>query len=241
MVLISFRFDFDVSLISMMTFLIGWGTIVFFSYRIYKKQEEKPKLWKIILVLLVGLFTFSFNMNLFETLMKIPILPLGVWILYFILRSKEGRWERYRQYAWLGFLANFLFVIMTLASVGLQYVIYPPGNIATYVSEVESAKIINTHPAAKDVILQKDIVMKQLSTMQQTEFFSDQWYEETYMYGEPNTRKERFPYQVIGVQGKWGSNVPTTIFIEEDGKGLLIATPKKQYYFRSDVVFLKGV
>lgn len=225
----------------MMTLLIGWGTIIFFTYRIYKKQEENPKLWKIILVLFIGLFTFSFNMNLFETFMKIPLLPLGAWILYFILRSKEGRWERYRHYAWLGFLTNFLFVILTLASVGLQHVIYPPSNIETYISNVESAEIINTHPAAKDVALQKGVLMKQLSTMKQTEFFSDQWYEETYMYGEPNTRKERFPYQVIGVQGRWGSNIPTAIFIEEDGKGLLISTPKKQYYFRSDVVFLKGV
>ncbi|WP_449538808.1 hypothetical protein [Ferdinandcohnia sp. Marseille-Q9671] len=241
MVPITFNFDFDINLVSFISLVIGWGTICFFAYRIYKKQDVKPKFWKILLVLVVGLFTFSFNMNMFETLIKLPILPLGVWILYFFLRSKEGRWERFRRYAWLGFGANFLFLVLTIASVGLQNVIYPPSNIATYLSSVENAKIIHTHPSADDITLQKKTLMNHLSSMKQTEFFSDQWYDETYMSGDTNTRKERFPYQVVGVEGKWGSGIPTTIFIEEDGKGILIATPKKQYYFRSEDVFLEGV
>ncbi|MEH7225156.1 hypothetical protein V7112_15210 [Bacillus sp. JJ1566] len=130
---------------------------------------------------------------------------------------------------------------LTFLTIGFQHVLYPPNNISTYISNVENVTIINTHPSAEDVTLQKDILNKQLPNMKITEFFSDIWYEETYMLGEPNTRKERFPYQVVGIQGKWGSNLHTTIFIEEDGKGLLIATSKKQYYFRSDDSFLEGV
>jgi len=240
-VTITFQLDFEIGLVSVITLLTGWGMIGFLAFRIYRKQEVKPTLWKIILVLLIGLFSFSFNMNLFDTLIKFPILPLGVWILYFFLKSKEGRWDRFRKYAWLGFFANFLFLVLSFASIGLQHVIYSPSNLSTYISNVENATIINTHPSAEDVTLQKDQLQKLLPAMKETEFFSDKWYEETYMSGDTNTRKERFPYQAVGVKEKWGSGVVTTIFIEEDGKGLLIATPKKQYYFRSAEVFLEGV
>ena len=238
---ITFQLDFEIGLVSVITLLIGCGMIGFLSFRIYRKQDVKPTIWKIILVLLIGLFSFSFNMNFFDTFMKLPILPLGVWILYFFLKSKKGRWDRFRKYAWLGFFANFLFLVLSFTSIGLQHVIYSPSNLSTYISNVENATIINTHPSAGDVTLQKDQLLKLLPVMKETKFFSDKWYEETYMSGEPNTRKERFPYQVVGVKEKWGSGVVTTIVIEDDGKGLLITTPKNQYYFRSPEVFLEGV
>ncbi|MEH7239332.1 hypothetical protein [Bacillus sp. JJ1562] len=236
-----FPVEFDIGLISLIYLLIGWAMITFLAYRIHIKQEVKIKHWKMIFVIWVGLFSFSFNMNMFQTIIKIPILPLGVWILYFFLRSKEGRWERYRRFAWLGFFGNFIFLGLTFLTIGFQHVLYPPNNISTYISNVDHATIINTHTSAEDVILQKEKLIKERSNMKITEFFSDKWYEETYMLGEPNTRKERFPYQVVGIQGKWGSNLQPTIFVEEDGKGLLIATPKKQYYFRSNDSFLEGV
>lgn len=241
MVRITLQFDFDINLVSVLTLLVGWGLIVLFAYRIYRKQVVKPKLWKIILVLVIGLFAFMFNMKLFDSLFKFPVLPLGVWILYFLLKSKEGRWEQFRRYAWLGFCANFLFLGLSFASIGAQQVVYPPKNLSTYFSDVDKATIINVHPSSKEVTFLKETFMKELPEMKETEFFSDVWYEETYLSGDPNTRKERFPYHLLGVQGKWGSGFVSSIFLEEDGKGVLIATPTKQYYFRSSDVFLEGV
>ena len=235
------RFGLEASPISLIFLLIGWAVITTLTVRMYRKQNVKIKYWKMIFVIWVGLFSFSFNASMFQTIIKIPLLPLGVWLLYFVLRSKEGRWERYRRFAWLGFLGNFIFLGLAFVTIGFQHVMYPPDKLSTYISNVDSATIVNTHPSAEEVTLQKDILMEQLPSMEQTEFFSDKWYEETYMSGEENQRKERFPYQVFGVKEKWGSATHSVIFIEEDGKGLLIATPKKQYYFRSDDSFLEGV
>ena len=76
--------------------------------------------------------------------------------------------------------------------------------------------------------------------MRQEEVFSDQWYEDTYMT-ESNKRNERFPYQLIGTSSKWGSGLETIIYIEDDGKGILLSTPKEQLYFRSEDSFIEGV
>ena len=54
-------------------------------------------------------------------------------------------------------------------------------------------------------------------------------------------RKERFPYLLTGVKPKWGSGIPTLIYLEEDGKGILITTPKKQLYFRSQQALVEGM
>ncbi|MFS0862929.1 hypothetical protein [Fredinandcohnia sp. 179-A 10B2 NHS] len=239
MLLITFQFEFPFDLVSLLTVIVGWGVIVFFANRKYTKLEIKPSIWKVIVVLLFGLFTFSINVNMFETIIKIPILPLGAWILFAVLQGR-GRWETYRSFAWLGFFSNFLFLALTLLTLGIQHVAYPPDHIETYISNVEGATIVNLHPSAKDTVLDKEKMNSQLSTMKIDMIYSDKWYEETYMNGDVNQRTERFPYQLLGVKGKWGSGVPTTIFIEDDGKGLLISTPQKQYYFRSKEEFVRG-
>lgn len=51
---------------------------------------------------------------------------------------------------------------------------------------------------------------------------------------------ERFPYILLGASPKWGSGYESTIYIESDGKGMLISTEKEQYYFRSSESILKG-
>lgn len=229
------------SLFTVINVLVGWSVIAYFAIRIYQKQQVKIKVWKIILVIWIGCFSFSFNVEFYQTILKIPILPFGVWILYFFLKSKKGRWERYWRFAWLGFLGNFIFLAVTLMTIPLQSVLYPSDKISTYIESVDHAYIVKTYSSKNDVILQNELLVEQLPLMVQTEFFSDKWYEETYMNGDEIQSKERFPYQMVGVKGKWGSGIRSTFFIEEDGKGLLIATPKRQYYFRSDVSFLKGV
>ena len=234
------NFDFNFNTISVLSGILGWGAIGFFAYRILKKKEIKPKGWKILVVIFVGIFSFTINWTMFDTLIKVPILPLGVWILYFVLNRKDGRWHIYRPFAWLGFWANFIFLLTTLLSLPLQSVIYPENEPSTYISSVENASIITIHPSAKDQALNKDILLEQLHNMKQEKVWSEEWYRETYMGDESAKINERFPYQLIGTWAKWGSGIDSVIYLGEDGKGILISTSKKQYYFRSDDSFFKG-
>ncbi|MGG1662485.1 hypothetical protein [Brevibacillus sp. NRS-1366] len=226
--------------IEALSVILGWVVIVFFAYRIYQKHIVKPKVWKIPLIILAGLFSFSINWNMFDTIFKLPILPLGVWILYFVFKGKDERWQTYRSFAWLGFGANFIFFASTLITIPLHHVIYPKDELSVYISNVENASIINIHPSAKDRSLNKDSLLKQLDTLRQEAIYSDQWYKETYINTESNKRNERFPYQLIGTSSKWGSGLHTLIYIEDDGKGILLSTPKKQLYFRSNDSLIEG-
>lgn len=68
-----------------------------------------------------------------------------------------------------------------------------------------------------------------------------QWYYEKEFKDEQSIkRNERFPYQLAGTSPKWGSDLRPIIYIEADGKGLLISAPQKQLYFRSKESLLKG-
>lgn len=232
------NFTFDA--IATLSGILGWLVVGFFAYRNYKKLIVKPKIWKILIVICVGLFSFSINWNMLDTMIKLPILPLGVWILYFFLKGKDGRWQTYRSFAWLGFGANFIFLASTLISIPIHHVIYPKDEPSVYISNVENAFITNIHPSAKDRSLNKESLQRQLDTLRQDTIYSVQWYEETYMNPESNKRNERFPYQLIGTTSKWGSGIPTIIYIEDDGKGILLSTPKKQLYFRSEDSLLEG-
>ncbi|WP_428909971.1 hypothetical protein [Niallia sp. Krafla_26] len=233
--------DFTINAVAFVTSMLAWVFMIFLAYRIYKKQTVKPKIWKILLVMFVGLFSFSINWTMFDEMVKFPILPLGVWILYFIFNRKEERWQMYRPFAWLGFWANFIFLASTLIAIPVHHVVYPKDEPTTYLSRVENSSMIHIHPSAKDLSLNKEILLQQLPTLKQETFFLDQWYEDTYMDTEPNDRNERFPYQLIGTSPKWGSGIDAIIYMEDDGKGLLISTPQKQLYFRSEKSFLEGV
>lgn len=233
--------NFTFNVIQLVTSTLAWGTIIFFAYRIYKKAIVKPKVWKIVIVIFVGIFSFSINWNMFDVILKFPIVPLGVWILYFIFRRKEERWKTYRSFAWLGFWANFLFLASTLIAMPIHQVIYLKDELTTYISNVDNASIIRIHTSAKERTLNKESLTKQFHTMTQEAIFNEQWYADTYMDTVPNQRSERFPYELIGTSPKWGSGIDTIIFIEEDGKGILLSTPNNQLYFRSEGSMLEGV
>ncbi len=223
-------------------FLIGlltWGTIGYIAYRIYNKQTEKPRVWKVIFVIIVGLFSFSINWTMFNTLLKVSILPLGVWIIYVGLRGKEGRWQTYRRFAWLGFLANYIFLASTLVSMPIHSMIYPDTKASTYISNVQNASIVTIHPSADNMVLNKETLLKQLDDLEQSRIMNEVWYEETYISTDSNKRNERFPYLLIDAKPMWGSGKHSTIYIEEDGKGILISTSNKQVYFRSNSSVLK--
>lgn len=231
---VNVTFNFPVFL----TGLLSWGVIGFLAYRFYKRQTVKPTIWKATLFLIVGLFSFTFSWNMFDTLIKLPILPLGVWILYFIFKNKGEQWQNYRSFAWLGFYANFIFLASTLIAIPIHHAVYPQDKPSTYISTIENASIITIHPSAKEVPLNKESLQKQISSMSQSRIYSEKWYEETYMKPDPNNMKERFPYQLIGTIPKWGSGLKVIIYIENDGKGLLLTTSKQQLYFRSEASLL---
>lgn len=233
-------FDFTFNAIAIITSILAWGVIFLFAYRIYKKQTVRPKIWKIFIVIYVGIFSFSLNWNMFNTMLKVPILPLGVWILYFIFRGKDERWQNYRSFAWLGFLANFIFLASTLITIPAHHAIYPKDEPSTYLANFDHASIINIHPSAKEQSLHKGNILKQLHSMRQETIHRDQWYEDMYLNNETNKRNERFPYQLIGTLSKWGSDLQTMIYIEEDGKGIIISTSTSQLYYRFEDSLFEG-
>jgi hypothetical protein len=194
-----------------------------------------------MIVIFVGFFSFSINWNMFDTAFKLSILPLGVWILYFLFKRKGERWQIYRHFVWIGFWANYIFLASILIAIPVHHMAYPKDEPTTYISSIEDASIITIHPSAKDQSLNKKSLLKQLHTMRQETIYSDQWYEDTYMNTESNNRNERFPYQLIGTSSKWGSDLHTIIYVEDDGKGILLSTPQKQLYFRSEDSFIEGV
>ncbi|MEH7115635.1 hypothetical protein V7124_25230 [Neobacillus niacini] len=233
------NFDFTFNAIAILMGLLACSVIGYFAYRIYQKQVGKPKVWKILIVMIIGLFSFSINWNMFDTMIKIPILPLGVGTLYIVLKGKGDRWQTYRSFVWLGFLANFIFLLSTLVAVPIHHAIYHESELSAYISTVENASITPIHPSAENLSLNNKKLLEQLHEMKQETIYSDQWYEQTYMNADSTNRKERFPYQLIGTSPKWGSGFQTIIYLEEDGKGILLSTSKTQLYFRSEISLIE--
>ena len=229
----------NVNIVEQIVSLVGLLVIVFFAYRIYKKLSEKPKMWKVLVVTWVGLFAFSFNLPMFGNMVKIPVLPLGVWILYAIFRKKEEQWQIYRRFAWVGFFANFLFIITTLVSVPINELIYPENEPSSHISTIEHASIIHIHPSAEKSSLNKDRLTKELGRLKEEPVRGHDWYYETDKYNQDKEVIERFPYQLVGFKPKWGSDLNAIVYIEKDGKGLLLTTSTKQFYFRSEHSLIK--
>jgi hypothetical protein len=218
--------------------LLAWGLVIYLAYRMYRKQQEPIRLWKVAIVIVVGLFSFSFQFDVANTPVKFPIIPLGVFILFIVFSGSETKWQAYRTYAWLGFGANFIFLAAMLLAIPLHALIYPKDEPSTYLARAERADVIPVHPSAKDLKLNVEKLMKQMNTLERNKIMNTQWYEETYTK-EPHEREERFPYQLMGTRPKWGSGLESIIYIEQDGQGLLIVTPHETYYFRAQAPFLE--
>ncbi|MEH7331407.1 hypothetical protein V7161_02025 [Neobacillus drentensis] len=239
---INYNFAFSFQLIPIISLILAWCVIAIIAYRMMKKLQVKPKTWKALVCVLVGLFSFSINFpSLWDTPIKISILPLGVWILYAFLKRKEGCWVTYRRFAWLGFWANFIFLVAALIAVPIQNATYPKNELSTYMSTVENASIRSIHPSGEKSVLDTDTLLKQLHNMSQEKIQGIQWYQEKEIRSEQSIkRNERFPYQLFGTSSKWGSGLYPIIYLEADGKGILVTAPQKQLYFRSDESLLKG-
>jgi hypothetical protein len=226
------------NVIEILTGILSWSALGIIAYLVYKKQSKKPKVWIVLIMMFVGIFSFSINWNMFDTMVKFPILPLGVWILYWFFRGKKEQWQIYRSFAWLGFLANFIFLVFTFISIPVHHSIYPKNDPSTYISNVKNASIIPIHPSAMNRSLNKENLRKQLHLLRQETFNSEQWYSEPYL--DKKSKNEQFPYQLTGTASKWGSGLETIVYIENDGKGILVSTPKKQLYFRFQDSIIEG-
>ncbi|MEH7885703.1 hypothetical protein V7654_15490 [Bacillus sp. JJ1609] len=221
---------------------ITWLALLIMIWTVYKKQQIKPEIWKMLIVVFVGLFSFSINISVMEQQVKLAILPLGVWIIYWIYsRRNEGRsWNRYRQYAWIGFIANYFFLLMSLLIIFIHGWIYPKDEISTYISDLHDSSIIKIHPTGQNVSLDQGALLSQLKEATRKPVYSEKWYYETYVNVENKTKTdERFPYQLTGVRPKQGSGISFMIFIEQNGKGILISHGQEQLYFRLDAPILK--
>ncbi|WP_301108020.1 hypothetical protein [Sporosarcina sp.] len=233
--------DFSLNLIDFISTILSYAIIIFITVKIYRKQIVKPKLWAVLLVLIGGLFSFSININWFDTPLRLAILPLGLWVLYLIMKRKGDRWKRYRGFVWLGFWANYIFLAMALLSVPFHQWIYPKEQLSTYLTETDGASLISIHSAAEEGRqFQPEKFLKQLESMKKEKVMNDEWYTKFYLETEASERNERFPYLLDGAHPKRGSGLQPMIFIEDDGKGILVKTSKRQLYFRSNEPFITG-
>lgn len=222
------------------TILLSWLIIFVFILKIAKKKEISWKNWRLYVVLLLGLFSIDYTFSFLERKISIAIFPLGMWILYIFLHKKEGAWLKYRTFAWLGFWSNYLFLMTYLFSWPIYYLLYPSEDLATYLSNPEEVRVIAIHPTAKEQSKKTGALKKELPEFKRDEFFTVEWYNETYFNSDSTKAKERFPYLLVDHKSKWGSGIESTIYLEKDGKGVLVSTSKNQYYFRSDHSIIKG-
>jgi hypothetical protein len=237
---VDFNVEIPIDVFGILFSIVAWALIIFWTYRTLRKKQVKLKIWKVAVFTIVGIFSFSVNFSIFGTLVKFSVLPLGVWILYgWYFKSKKNTWIDYREFAWIGFFSNFFFLLATISSTLVHGVMYPNNEPTTYISRVDKASIIHIHPSGNYQTINRIKLQKQIEKMEQATIYSEKWYEETWQGETP--KYERFPYQLLGVLPKWGCGIQAIIYIEKDGKGILIDTPQKQVYFRSEEAFLEGV
>jgi hypothetical protein len=231
-----FHFDLFNHVPTLIIAIINCSIFGFFFYWIYKTYDMKPKKWKAFLFMFFGMFTFSINLNFFESHIQLPILPLGVWILMLLAKRKNenNRWEKYRKFAWTGFLLSFVYLIMSLFIKPIDHLIYPKDKLQTYISNLKEPQIISTDPTISKANLLNSKLLSSLNTFHVDKIWNEKWYYETYARDPKVKSVERFPYVLLGTKTKFGSNLDLMIYIEKDGKGILITTRENQYYFRSD-------
>ncbi|MCD7034174.1 hypothetical protein LRR81_08005 [Metabacillus sp. GX 13764] len=225
--------------ISIIATLLAYCVIAYAANRIFQSQFQKPPIWKAMAAGLAGLFAININFPIMGTLIGLPILPLGAGIAYLWLKNREGGWSTYRRFIWLGFLSNFLFLAFSLLALGLFHVVYPENKPSTYLSNVERAAVVSSVPVPVKYSLDKESLLKQVHSFKEEKIQSDLWYEQASKRSEAHQRSERFPFLLTGMQSKWGSNFQPLVFVEKDGKGLLLTNGGKQYYFRTAASILK--
>ncbi len=215
--------------------LAAWGIFAYIFYSIYRKQEEKINVWKGLLIAFIGVFSFSITLTWQEQPVKIPVLPLGVWFVFLYFNRRGEGWLKYRRFAWSGFLANFLFLAAALAAPPIEGLVYPEDVASTYIASADHPSVILLYPSAEPATVKEEVLLDQVRDMKLEAVNVTEWYEES-----RNRQNDRFPYQLTGTSPEWGSDFPLIIYVEKDGKGLLVETAENQFYFRSGTSFLEG-
>lgn len=228
----SFTFDDAGSIVMIIGSILNWIILFGLIYTLLRMGKWSVKWWKALLVTVFGLFSFSFAYPIMGHTVKLALLPLGVWVLYFFLRKRS--WSKYRPYAWGGFASNYVFLLLFLLLVLIDGWVYPKSKPTTYIANVQHAQLIMTHPSAALASFNIAQFKSQLDHLTPSVKEGDIWYYQTVMYTEPNYQKEKFPYTLLGVEAKWGSNLNPIIYIENDGQGMLITASRYQVYVRSE-------
>lgn len=228
----------QINLVPDAAIVLCWVLLVVSLIYTYRKQGGRETIWKLLLVYFVGVFSFSFTITYFKEPLQIAILPLGVWLLYAVL-VRRGSWERYRRYAWIGFFSNYLFLVSTLIAFPVQDVVYAPDELTTYVADASEARVYTIHNGANETVQLVPHFQELAEQAQLTPMQVDDWYYDSHFL-EEGQLPERFPYVITGVQARWGSGYTPSIYVEKDGKGLLIVTNKQSRYYRTEQSLLRG-
>ena len=214
-----------------------WLLIFVIGFKLYKKQEIKPIIWKAVIVYFVGKFAFSLNYPIEQQAIHFALIPLGVIAIYLFF-SKRPNFNTYLTFAWFGFFSNYLFLVGTLLIMPFNSFLYDKNDIHTYIAHSENIEILSIHPSANDNIAVRASILEQVKAAKEQPVNTDWYYESV---GDDRVEVERFPYILANIAPKWGSQAKATIYVEKDGKGLLIASPTKHLYYRLDESILQEV
>ena len=214
-----------------------WLLIFVIGFKLYKKQEIKPIIWKAVIVYFVGKFAITFNYPLEQKAIHFALIPLGVIAIYLFF-SKRPNFNTYLKFAWFGFFSNYLFLVGTLLIMPFNSFLYDKNDIHTYIAHSENIEILSIHPSANDNIAVRASILEQVKAAKEQPVNIDWYYESV---GDDRVEVERFPYILANIAPKWGSQAKATIYVEKDGKGLLIASPTKHLYYRLDESILQEV
>ncbi|WP_054753252.1 hypothetical protein [Piscibacillus salipiscarius] len=129
------------------------------------------------------------------------------------------------------------FHYFNIASLTYTKFFYPSDELSTFITDAEEAQVVSIHPSGKEVELIH--VANQLEQLEQQEIKSEQWYRDMTVRKENHEIEERFPYVLTNTSPKSGSGFNGVIYLERDGKGILVTTKDRQYYFRSNESLLK--
>ncbi|MDF2837425.1 MAG: hypothetical protein K0Q63_3065 [Paenibacillus sp.] len=205
--------------------------IVIYNYR-QEKAAKRPALWKALLIAFICVFSFTLNIPMGEYVGRFALLPLGVWVVYWATKNKS--WTKYRRYAWIGFWCNYVFLATGLLGQYANEVVYPKHTIATYIANVEDARLVVIHPSAPEASLDAARLEQGITTLElQPEYDSLSW-----GYEAINTEKERFPYVLHGTESRWGSGVNPEVYVQWDGKGLLVVWDNRYLYYSAPTSLL---
>ena len=210
--------------------------LLLFIY-LYRRQQERPQVWKAAAVFAAGLFSFSLKISVSGLLVSLALIPLGVLFLMWFLSRKPGRWQRYKVFAWFGFWANYLFLAGQILSAAAASLLYPADELGTYVAKADRPELIVIHSQAAERMVLEDQLLEQVSTAVKTPAPAEEW------YGTARERKlESFPYILEGTFPKTGSGLQALLHVSKNGKGLLVTDSSgKQLYFKlKDSIFENG-